>query len=183
MFEDILVPFIAVGLAELGDKTQLAVVLLSSKYKNHIQLFFGIILAFFVVDGVAILFGSWITRLFPETLLKIVSAVIFIFFGLLVVCQSMKEEHNEIQLKSAFTSGFTLIFLSEWGDKTQIASALFATQYNPLMVLVGAITALTVISLMAVYVGRFVSDRIDDKLISKIAGLIFILVGLLFLIH
>lgn len=50
--------------------------------------------------------------------------------------------------RSAFISGFSMIFLSEWGDKTQIASALFATEYDPHMVLTGVMMALFLLSLM-----------------------------------
>ena len=56
-----------------------------------------------------------------------------------------------------------MVFLSEWGDKTQIASALFATEYNPWMVLIGVMTSLTVLSVMAIYLGRFIPGRIIEK--------------------
>ena len=52
MLQDILIPLIIVGLAELGDKTQLSTLLLASKTERHIQLFLGVILAFLIVDGI-----------------------------------------------------------------------------------------------------------------------------------
>ena len=55
MVPDILIPLIVVGLAELGDKTQLSTLLLASKTDKHIRLFLGTILAFLIVDGIAIL--------------------------------------------------------------------------------------------------------------------------------
>ncbi len=58
MLQDILIPLIVVGLAELGDKTQLSTLLLASKTKKHIQLFLGTILAFLIVDGIAIQNGE-----------------------------------------------------------------------------------------------------------------------------
>jgi len=58
MMLDLLIPFFAIGLAELGDKTQLAVILLSSRTGDHLQLLIGIVLAFMIVDGVAILAGE-----------------------------------------------------------------------------------------------------------------------------
>jgi len=74
-----------VGLAELGDKTQLSVFLLSSKTKEHLNLLLGVMLAFLVVDGIAILAGDWITNIIPASLIKILSGVIFIIFGVLIL--------------------------------------------------------------------------------------------------
>jgi Ca2+/H+ antiporter, TMEM165/GDT1 family len=45
-----LVPLAAIAVAELGDKTQLSVLLLSSKTKNHFNLLIGVIIAFAIVD-------------------------------------------------------------------------------------------------------------------------------------
>jgi putative Ca2+/H+ antiporter (TMEM165/GDT1 family) len=58
MIVDIMVPLITVGLAELGDKTQLSILIMFSKTREHLKLLLGILLAFLVVDGFAVLFGS-----------------------------------------------------------------------------------------------------------------------------
>jgi len=55
MIEDILVPLIVTGLAEFGDKTQLSILLLSLRTKKHLYLLLGVMLAFLIVDGVAVL--------------------------------------------------------------------------------------------------------------------------------
>jgi putative Ca2+/H+ antiporter (TMEM165/GDT1 family) len=65
------------------------------------------------------------------------------------------------------------------GDKTQIASGLFATKYNPVMVFIGVISALTILSVMAVYLGKFIALRMNKKTISKVAGIIFVILGIL----
>lgn len=180
MLSDLLIPLIAVGLAELGDKTQLSLVLLSSKTKKHSQLLLGAILAFLVVDGFAILVGSWVTNVVPMSLLKVVSGVVFVVFGVLILRGGADMDEGKLYSNSPFVSGFALIFITEWGDKTQIAAALFATRYNAWMVLIGAVTALAILSAMAVYLGKFVSDRVDKRIISKIAGAVFVLMGLSF---
>lgn len=180
MLEDILVPLVAVGLAEMGDKTQLSILLLSSRTKEYFKLLLGVVLAFLIVDGVAIMLGSWITNMVPAHVLKLVSAAVFIGFGILILRNSKEEKEEEASFKNPFISGFTMIFLSEWGDKTQIASALFAVEYNALMVLVGVMTALTLLSIIAIYLGKFISGRIDRKLITRIAGIVFIIIGVSF---
>ncbi len=180
MLNDILIPLVAVGLAEMGDKTQLSILLLSSRTKEYFKLLLGILLAFLIVDGVAILLGSWITSLVPAHMLKLVSAAVFIGFGLLILFRGNEEEEAVVSFKKPFVSGFTMIFLSEWGDKTQIASALFAAEYNPWMVLIGVMTALTMLSVMAIFLGKFISGRIDRELITRIAGVSFIIIGVSF---
>lgn len=182
MLDEILVPLIAVGLAEMGDKTQLSVLLLSSKTKEYAQLLLGVILAFLLADGFAILVGSWVTGIIPVHLIKLISGAVFIIFGIQTLRCDKEEGECNLSPRNAFVSGFSMIFLSEWGDKTQIASALFATEYNPWMVLIGVMTALTLLSVMAIYLGRFISGRIDRRVITRVAGAVFILIGLSFII-
>jgi len=56
IIEDILIPLVAIAAAELGDKTQISILLLSSKTKKHLQLLLGVMLAFLIVDGIVILY-------------------------------------------------------------------------------------------------------------------------------
>ena len=180
---DIIIPLLAVGLAEMGDKTQLSVLLLSSRTREYAQLLAGIMLAFLLADGFAILVGSWVTGVIPVHLVKLVSGAVFILFGVMIL-RGDKEEEEESRLspRNAFVSGFSMIFLSEWGDKTQIASALFATEYDPRLVFIGVMTALLILSAMAIYLGKFLASRIDRKRITRIAGVVFLLIGLSFML-
>jgi putative Ca2+/H+ antiporter (TMEM165/GDT1 family) len=182
--DDILIPLLAVGLAEMGDKTQLSILLLSSRTQEYARLVLGVMLAFLLADGLAILVGSYIDALVPMTTVKALSGLVFILFGILILKEKGEEEESEQSLsaRGAFLSGFSMIFLSEWGDKTQIASALFATEYDPLMVLAGVMIALLILTLMAIFLGRYLSRRIDRKLMSRVAGGIFLLIGFSFLI-
>ena len=182
--DDILIPLLAVGLAEMGDKTQLSILLLSSRTQEYARLVLGVMLAFLLADGLAILVGSYIDAVVPVTTVKALSGLVFILFGILILKEKGEEEESEQSLsaRGAFLSGFSIIFLSEWGDKTQIASALFATEYDPLMVFAGVMIALFILTLMAIFLGRYLSRRIDRKLMSRVAGGIFLLIGFSFLI-
>jgi len=167
----------------MGDKTQLSVLLLSSRTKDYIQLLLGVMLAFLLADGFAILVGSWVTSIVPVHLVKLISGIAFILFGIMILKGDDDEDcRGNLSPESAFVSGFSMIFLSEWGDKTQIASALFATEYNPGMVFIGVMAALLLLSIMAIWLGRFLSGRVDRKVITKVAGLVFLLIGLSFLL-
>ncbi|MCD6455832.1 MAG: TMEM165/GDT1 family protein [Methanophagales archaeon] len=182
MLQDILIPLIVVGLAELGDKTQLSTLLLASKTERHIQLFLGVILAFLIVDGIAILAGEWIAHIAPGGLIKMLSGAVFIIFGFLTLIFRTKREETKSKyyFKNSFYSGFILIFVSEWGDKTQIAAGLLATKYSGLMVFIGAIIALSLLSIIAIYSGKFISDKVDKETVAKITGISFILMGVAF---
>ena len=82
---EIIIPLIAIGLAEMGDKTQLSVILLSSRTREYIPLLAGVMLAFLITDGFAILIGSWMTGIIPLDLLKLISGGVFILFGALIL--------------------------------------------------------------------------------------------------
>jgi putative Ca2+/H+ antiporter (TMEM165/GDT1 family) len=182
MISDILIPLVVVGLAELGDKTQLTLLLSASKTEKHLHLFLGAMLAFLIVDGTAILAGDWVASIAPDNSIKILSGTLFILFGLLtLIFRNQREDtKSKYHFKNQLYSGFILIFVSEWGDKTQIATGLLATKYNDLMVLIGVMMALSLLSITSIYSGKFISDKVNRATLAKIAGLSFILMGVAF---
>ena len=176
IIKDFIIPFLSIGIAELGDKTQLAILYLASNTRKYFQLLFGVILAFIIADGLAIILGDMITRFIPLQYIKIISGTVFILFGILSLLNKNKEE-SESKLKSPFFTGFVIVLVSEMGDKTQIASGLFAAKFHPALVFLGVITALTMLSVMAIYLGKSILNKLNRKLVSHIAGVLFILIG------
>lgn len=75
---------------------------------------------------------------------------------------------------------FGTVFLAELGDKTQLATFLFAsrTPSDLFTVFVAASLALVAASAIAVAAGGLVSQYVDQKYLSYAAGLGFVLVGL-----
>jgi putative Ca2+/H+ antiporter (TMEM165/GDT1 family) len=182
MLEDLLIPFVIVGLSEFGDKTQILILLLSTKIENRWQFLAGIMLAFLITDGIAILIGVWVTTIVPIYYLKVISGIIFIIFGLLILVTKEEEIKSKYYYKNPFVLGFVIVFISEWGDKTQIAAGLFATQYNGYLVLLGVMISLTLLSLMAIYLGKYISEKFESKTITHISGILFIVIGVIFFI-
>lgn len=182
MLADLLIPFITIAIAEFGDKTQLSVLLLSTRTGRHLMLLTGVMSAFLIVDGFAILLGAWLTEIVPESVLKIISGAIFLFFGITTLRDLDGDEDSRTFDDNPFLSGFLVVFLAEWGDKTQIASAIFATQYNPWMVLGGTMLALFMLSSSAIYLGRFILGYINRRTITLVAGLIFMAMGVVILL-
>jgi Predicted membrane protein len=178
MIQDILIPFLLVGLAELGDKTQLAVLVLSTKTTKYVSLLAGVMLAFVLTDGLAILLGNFIANRIPMEYVRIGAGILFIIFGLTTLLNRAEDDDDgSYELKSPFMSGFGLILVSEMGDKTQLAAALFATQYDPLLVFMGVVFALLILSSMAIYVGKILMEKINKRTISTAAGILFIVIG------
>jgi len=93
IFEDFIIPFLAIAIAEFGDKTQVSILLLSSKTKKYSYIFLGVFLAFLIVDGIAIVAGNLITSVVDVTILKPISGIVFIIFGVYMLFN--KKEENE----------------------------------------------------------------------------------------
>lgn len=178
IFEDFVIPFLAIAIAELGDKTQVSILLLSSRTKKYSYVFLGVFFAFLIVDGIAIVAGNLIASVVDITILKPISGIVFIIFGVYMLLSKKEEKEEKKYDKNIFISAFLMIFLTEWGDKTQVAAALFATQYNAVFVFIGTILALSILSLMAIFCGKILCERLNQKLLKKIAGVVFIIIGI-----
>lgn len=77
---------------------------------------------------------------------------------------------------------FGVIFLAEMGDKTQIAAMTMAAgKKRPWEVFVGASLALVAVSAIGVVVGAMLSQYLPLDWIKRIAGLAFIVIGILVL--
>ena len=79
-----------------------------------------------------------------------------------------------------FASIFTTIFIAEIADKTQIATILYASnaQHNKLVVFLGSALALCLASAIAVFAGSMLSQWINGKVMSRLAGALFVIVGI-----
>jgi len=75
---------------------------------------------------------------------------------------------------------FTSVFIAELGDKTQLATMLFASDkdINKLTVFAGASLALVVTSAMGVVAGSAISQYVGEKVLHYLAGLGFIAIGI-----
>ncbi len=83
-----------------------------------------------------------------------------------------------MELKIFFTI-FGVVFIAELGDKTQLATMLFAADkdVSKLTVFLAASAALIVATGIGVLAGSLLSAYISEKMLSYIAGTGFILIG------
>jgi putative Ca2+/H+ antiporter (TMEM165/GDT1 family) len=74
---------------------------------------------------------------------------------------------------------FTSVFIAELGDKTQLATLLFASdkEINKLTVFAGAASALIVTSALGVLAGGVLSNYVSEKYLHYLAGVGFIAIG------
>ena len=79
-----------------------------------------------------------------------------------------------------FLTVFGVVFLAELGDKTQLATLLFAAdkEVNKWLVFVGASLALIATSAIGVLAGGLAADYLDERLLRYVAGAAFILIGM-----
>ena len=75
---------------------------------------------------------------------------------------------------------FTAVFIAELGDKTQLATFLFAAdkQVSKAAVFAGAASALVLASAIGVIAGGALSRHVSEKALHIVAGGGFILIGI-----
>ena len=78
-----------------------------------------------------------------------------------------------------FLTVFTVVFLAELGDKTQLATLLFAAdkEVSKLTVFAGASLALVVAAGIGVLAGGLISQYVGEKTLHYVAGIGFIAIG------
>ena len=84
--------FITVFLAEMGDKTQLTTITLSSTTNKPVAVFIGSSIALILATLLGALAGGSIANLIPDFLLKLLSGIVFLIIGI----NLMKQNKNEI---------------------------------------------------------------------------------------
>lgn len=88
-------PFLTVSiaffLAEIGDKTQLATISLAVEYSDALSVLLGTTTGMVVADGIGIALGATLARRVPDALIRLVSAGVFVGFGLLGVGTELRH--------------------------------------------------------------------------------------------
>ncbi len=89
---------IAFFLAEMGDKTQIATVMLAAEYQSWLWVVAGTTLGMMLANAPVVWFGERITRLVPLTWVHRISAAVFVVLGLLVLFSGeAPESHGQPQ--------------------------------------------------------------------------------------
>lgn len=185
----IAVTFATIFLVELPDKTFIAALVLSTRYRP-LAVWIGVGLAFGVQTVVAVTAGTLATLL-PDGIVKGIAIAIFLAGAVMLVKTAPgaeakeKEEEEEYAAAAAepktfgkaIIASFLVLFAAEWGDLSQLLTISLVGKYHDhVNVFIGAWSALLVVSGLAVIAGRVLLRYMKLSLLHYIgAGLCLVL--------
>jgi putative Ca2+/H+ antiporter (TMEM165/GDT1 family) len=169
-------------LVELPDKTLVATLVLSTRYRPR-PVLLGVAAAFAVQSVIAVTAGG-LLHLLPKWALETAVAVLFAIGALLLLREGFGEaEEIDVDEHAAraaapfwrvVLTSFGVIFAAEWGDASQLATAALAARFgNPVAVGFGAWVALTLVAAIAVIAGRLIVRRVPVRMVHRVAGVLF----------
>jgi putative Ca2+/H+ antiporter (TMEM165/GDT1 family) len=167
-----LTAFGLIFLAELPDKTMFASLAMGTRMRP-LYVWFGTSTAFIVHVAIAIGAGSLLSLL-PGMAVKLVSAALFAFGAVVLLRGGDDDEEGAVKTVTGFwpvyTTAFMAVFISEWGDLTQITTANLAATNPWLPTALGSALALMSVSALALLVGRFIAKRVPLKTVQRIGA-------------
>ncbi len=186
----------AITLAELGDKTFFIAALLATRHPRR-WVFLGSVLALAGMTLLSVGIGRVVFKILPEDLLKIIEVVLFAGFGLKLLWDAQQMpagvENDEaadaeaivraadakLQTSNAIAivlEALTLVFVAEWGDRTQFTTIFLAAapNLNAVGVTLGAILGHAITAAIAVVSGRMVAQHLSEKLLYRLSGALFL---------
>jgi Ca2+/H+ antiporter, TMEM165/GDT1 family len=176
------IAFGVVLLVELPDKTLVASLVLSTRYRPR-PVVLGVSAAFAVQCVIAVTAGG-LLHLLPHWAVEGAVAVLFAVGSALLLHEGFSEpEHIDIEAAEArvaapfwriVLTAFGVIFAAEWGDASQLATAALAARLgHPVAVGLGAWVALTVVAAVAVVAGQVIIKRVPVRIVHRLAGVLF----------
>lgn len=183
-FAVLLTTFVVIFPVELPDKTLVATLVLTTRYRRPRAVLLGVVLAFAVQVVIAVAFGSALSLL-PDRVVAGVVAVLFAVGAVLLLregfgtadgdeAEQAAADREQLPWWRISLTSFGVLFAAEWGDASQLAVAALAASYrSPLSVGIGAWVALALVAAIAVVIGTKVAGRLPVQLIQRVAGVMF----------
>jgi len=169
-----------VFLAELGDKTMLATICLSAQYRRPSVVLLAAMLALATSTVIAVIIGVILASTLPLDLILYLAGALFLLMGGYTLAISHRTEAVDCANPTTFGGMFSLVFIAELGDKTQIAALALAAQSEaPLFVFAGALLGFLLVNSLGVVAGDMIAERTPIVWIKRVTGLLFIVFGLL----
>ena len=178
--------FTVIFLLELPDKTALAALLLATRHRA-LPVFLGAAAAFVIQSAVAVAAGSLLSLL-PREPIRIGAGILFLGMAALLVRRNLRKdeadeqravEQEEVRHRRPFMTAFTVVFVAEWGDLTQLATAALQARYQqPVVVFIAATLALWAVSAIAVALGNRLGAWIPERPLQFAAAGVMVLVAI-----
>ena len=172
-----------VGLAEMGDKTQLLSLVLAARFRKPWPIVLGIFVATLANHALAGAVGSWVTTVLGPDVLRWVLGASFIAMAVWMLIPDKLDDGDTPSGTSQWgVFGTTLIafFLAEMGDKTQIATVALAAQYQQwAAVVAGTTLGMMIANAPVVWFGDRLVKKVPIRVVHLISALIFAVLGVL----
>ena len=168
-----------VGLAEIGDKTQLLAFLLAAKFRKPLPIVLAIFVATVANHAFAAAVGAWITSMLGPDLLRWVLGVSFLAMAAwTLIPDKLDEDETKLAKYGVFLTTLIAFFMAEMGDKTQVATVALAARYHDIVsVVLGTTFGMMLANVPAVYLGDRIANRVSLRLVHGIAALVFAVLG------
>ncbi|MFJ8660063.1 TMEM165/GDT1 family protein [Streptomyces sp. NPDC093795] len=170
----ILTAFGLIFLAELPDKTMFASLAMGTRMRP-LYVWIGTSTAFLAHVAIAVGAGS-LLGLLPGWSVKLVSALLFGFGAFMLLRGGGDDDEADAGGRTVtgfwpvFSTAFMAVFISEWGDLTQITTANLAATNGTWSTAIGSLAALMSVSALALVAGRFIAKRVPLKTVQRIGG-------------
>lgn len=171
--------FLLISVMELGDKTQLLVISLSTKHRP-LPVAAGAVLGEIAVTAIGVAIGLAIASAVPILYVRVISGALFIGFGLWALRPQVEsvEPRPEEDVRDPFLTSLGLAFVAELGDKTMIAViALSGSLAAPVSVFAGASLGLAGIVVVSVVLGRVLRRYVTARWLRFVSAGLFLAAG------
>ena len=170
-------------IAEMGDKTQLMLVAMTSKFKIK-DIILGTAAAILVLNGLAVLAGGLVGSLIPDWIIKIIAAFAFLYFAITSLTEDEEEEEESAnnKIKIAPIAVFCTFFVAELGDKTQLTAIAFGANEglrSALIVWIGCSIGLFAADIIGMLIGYLLKSKMPEGFLHLLAFAIFAFFGIL----
>ncbi|MDI3297403.1 TMEM165/GDT1 family protein [Janthinobacterium tructae] len=168
-----------VGLAEIGDKTQLLAFLLAAKFRKPLPIVLAIFVATIANHAFAAAVGAWVTSMLGPDVLRWVLGVSFLAMAAwTLIPDKLDEDETKLAKYGVFLTTLIAFFMAEMGDKTQVATVALAARYHDIVsVVLGTTFGMMLANVPAVYLGDKIANRVSLRLVHGIAALVFAALG------
>lgn len=165
-------------LMELGDKTMFTTICLSAQYRRPGLVLLSTMMALATSSIIAVIIGYILSTTFPIELITYVSGILFIGLGIYTLARAKSEEPDTCDNPGTLFGMFSLVLLSELGDKSQITILALAAQSSfAILVFIGSMIGFLVVNSLGAMAGDRAAARIPLKIVKRVVSIIFILFG------
>ena len=169
-----------IGLAEMGDKTQLVALAFATRFSARVVLA-GVFVATLVVHLLSVAIGEALGVMLPAFWLTLAAGAAFIGFGLWTLRGDTLGDDRPSAARrfGPFVTVAVAFFLAELGDKTMLATVTLASQLRDAVpVWIGSTLGMVVADGIAVGIGLAVGRRLPTRAIKYGSAGVFIVSGL-----